>query len=193
MEEEIWKDIYYYNEPTNEWVDYRGLYQVSNLGRVRSLDRIVNHNYSKHLTIKGKIIKPYSIKGYLNISLSNNGVVKKYYIHHLVAKMFIPNYTKRLEINHKDENKTNNKVENLEWISHINNCNYGTRNMRCGELKKIPITQYDKSNNKINDWGSITECSKKLGIDAGSISKCCKGRLKTYKGFIWRYKEKEAV
>lgn len=199
MEEEIWKDIYYYNEPKKEWVDYRGLYQVSNLGRVRSLDRTGKNSKYGVRIYKGKIIKPCFIKGYLNISLSNNGIVKKYFIHHLVARMFIPNYIQGFEINHKDEDKTNNKIENLEWISHIDNCNWGTRNERI--IKKIrnhksmskSVLQFDKNGNFIKEWISINEAARFTNMSAGAIVGCCKGRRKTHKGFIWKYKEKEAI
>ena len=82
--EEIWKDIYYYNEPKKEWVDYRGLYQVSNFGRVRSLDRIVNYNNIKYLTLKGKYLKTSKDgKGYLQVRLCKDGIPQKYKISRL--------------------------------------------------------------------------------------------------------------
>lgn len=115
-----------------EWKDikgYEGLYQVSNLGRVRSLSR-----YVKHRTIyilKGKLLKQRTRgKGYLAVTLCKNSKLKHYYVHRLVAEAFIPNPNNLPQVNHKDENKSNNCVDNLEWCDDKYNTNYGTRNER---------------------------------------------------------------
>ena len=108
---EEWKDI----------IGYEGKYQVSNTGKIRSL------NYLN--TRKTKELKPRKFStGYLSICLGKEK--KNFYIHRLVAIHFIPNPNNLLEVNHKDENKTNNNVENLEWCNHKYNCNYGTRSER---------------------------------------------------------------
>lgn len=122
--EEIWK-----------WVnDFEGLYEVSNLGNVRSVDRTDTFCNSRKGTIvsrtkKGKNLKPiFDGKGfYLQVSLSKNGISKRYLIHRIVAKAFIPNPENLPEVNHKDECKTNNSVENLEWCTHKYNNNYGSK------------------------------------------------------------------
>ena len=105
-----------------EWRDikgYEGKYQVSNLGRVKSL----NYNHTK----KEKILSDYpNTYGYLYVNLYKNGKGKPFYIHKLVAQAFIDNPNNYREINHKDENKQNNRVENLEWCNRKYNCNYGT-------------------------------------------------------------------
>ena len=168
---EIWKDI----------EGYEGLYQISNKGRVKSL-------------YKGseRILKPWiNNVGYYYIALCNDSVSKKFSLHRLVAQAFIPNPDNLPEINHKDENKLNNSVENLEWIRHMDNCNYGTRNERAGYSLSIPIIQYSKSGDFIREWPSGQEVKRVLGISNSNINSCCKGKLKSSGGFIWKYKEKD--
>lgn len=124
--EEIWKDV----------KDYEGLYQVSNLGNIRSVDRIINHQYdintgikNKTRTIYGKLLKLYIGKtGYFQVTLSSQKRKPKVvYIHRLVAQAFIPNPKNLPEVNHKDENKLNNKVENLEWCTRDYNAKYSAK------------------------------------------------------------------
>lgn len=115
--EEIWKDI----------IGYEGLYQVSSLGRVRSLDRYDSNNHF----LKGRILKlSANGKGYLKVALNSNGKAKTYSVHRLVLQSFIPNPDNLPQVNHKDENKTNNNVDNLEWCDNSYNLNYGTRKIR---------------------------------------------------------------
>lgn len=155
-----------------EWKDisgYEGLYEVSNLGRVRR---------------NGKILKPLKDSGYLRAHLSKNGIAKKVLIHRLVAFAFIPNPNNYPEINHKDEDKTNNTVENLEWCSREYNINYGTRNERVSK----PVLQYDRLGNFIREWPSGLKAEEELGINNGNISSCCSGKVKTAGGFVWRFK-----
>lgn len=119
---EIWKDI----------PNFEGLYQVSNLGNVKTLDKYVNSGIKNNSKVKriGKILKQYNKGGYLQVSLRKN--YKRYYfgIHRLVAMAFIPNPNNYPQVNHKDENKLNNCVENLEWCTAQYNCNYGNRNKK---------------------------------------------------------------
>lgn len=122
MVEEIWVDI----------KGYEGLYQVSNLGRVKSLERIDSLGHKR----KEKIFKPQKNKGYLRVSLWKDGKGKKYSIHRLVAIAFIPNPDNLPEVNHKDENKFNNNVDNLEWCTVAYNNTYGTRIQRFSESHK---------------------------------------------------------
>ena len=117
MNEEIWRPI----------VGYEGLYEVSSYGRVRSLDRYDSNNHF----LKGRILKLCADKdGYLNVGLSSNNKVKKYKVHRLVAEVFIPNPNNLPQVNHKDENPSNNRVENLEMCDAKYNSNYGSRKDR---------------------------------------------------------------
>ena len=168
---EIWRDI----------EDYEGLYQISNKGRVKSL------KYGKE-RIRTPVINN---SGYLNIILYKNTEAQHRLVHRLVAEAFIPNLENKPQINHKDENKLNNCVENLEWIRHIDNCNYGSRNERVADSLSKPILQYSKSGDFIREWKSASEVKRVLGIDNSHIIHCCKGKRKSSGGFVWRYKEKD--
>ena len=172
---EIFKDI----------KDYEGLYQVSNLGQILSL------NYYR--SGKPKLLKPSKDKkGYLLVNLYKNRKRKSYKIHQLVAEHFIPNPDNLPEINHIDEDKTNNRVDNLEWKSHKDNCNHGTRNERIvkantnGKRSK-PVLQFTLDGEFVREWPSIGECGRN-GFNQRNIVSCCNGKLKQYKGYIWRYK-----
>ena len=199
MEEEIWKDIYYYNEPTKEWVDYRGLYQVSNFGRVRSLDRI-GRNGRGIKVYKGKYLKTFkNRKGYLLVQLSKDGIPKKYKISRLVYFTFNPDADTKLQVNHIDENKSNNRLDNFNLMTCKENNNWGTRIERF--IKKLrnhksmskSVLQFDKNGNFIKEWPSINEAARITNMSAGNIVRCCKEKSEFCGGFIWRYKEKEAV
>lgn len=121
MTEEIWRPI----------VGYEGLYEVSSYGRVRSLDRYVKYSNGPIHLHKGMILNPEKDKdGYLQVILYNNGKIHQIKIHRLVAQAFIPNPQDLPQVNHKDEVKTNNSVDNLEWCNAKYNANYGSRNIR---------------------------------------------------------------
>ena len=167
--EEAWKDI----------EGYEGLYQISNLGNVKSL------NYNK--TKKEKILKPFiNSDGYLLVKLCKNKTIKCLSVHSLVAKSFIENPNNYPCINHKDECKTNNVVSNLEWCTNKYNINYGTGNERRAESRSKKVYQYTKEGELIAVWKSTNECGRN-GYNQCSVSKCCSGNLKTHKGYIWRY------
>lgn len=177
--EEIWKGI----------EGYEGLYQVSNLGNVRSLDRYVN-NKGKLDFRKGKILKGCKdIGGYLVVNLYKEGKEKKYKIHRLVGQAFLDNQNNLSEINHKDENKTNNMVDNLEWCDRSYNINYGTHNEKVAKVLSIPILQFNKTGDFIRKWNSATEVEREIGISQGHISECLKGKLKSAYGYKWGYAE----
>ena len=172
---EIWKDI----------KDYEGLYQVSNWGRVKSL----NYNH----TGKSKLLKPYDdTRGYLQVKLSKNRKSKNCLVHRLVATAFLENPENKPEINHIDEDKTNNRVDNLEWCEHKYNTNYGTRNERAakamtnGKLSK-PVLQLTLTGKLIREWPSTMECERN-GFNFGNVAACCRGERKSDKGFRWMYK-----
>lgn len=126
--EEIWQDIVI--EKNGIVHDYTGLYQVSNKGRVRSLRR-------------GKIISQGTNRGYYRVQLYKNGERNDFQVQRLVATAFIPNPENKPEVNHINENKLDNRVENLEWVTHEENVNHGTRNNRISQAHK------DRYNNKL--------------------------------------------
>lgn len=121
-------------QTAEEWRDvvgYEGLYQVSNLGRVKSLDRVVNGKSHSQVIKRGKLLKiQYNIDGYCIVCLSKRSVYKHYKVHRLVAQAFIPNLDNLPCVNHKDEDKTNNRVDNLEWCTVLYNNGYGTKPSR---------------------------------------------------------------
>lgn len=179
MENEIWEDI----------DNYVGFYQVSNLGRVRSIDRIVKHWRGGKLIKKGKILKQKPNKyGYKCLRLIKNGKYKDVTVHRLVAIAFIPNPNNLPFVNHKDENPSNNNVNNLEWCTQEYNVNYGTANKRRSEAKSKPVLQFTKSGDFVNEYPSATEAQKHTGIIHQSISSCCRHKLKSSGGFVWKFK-----
>lgn len=176
---EIWKDI----------KGYEGHYQVSNLGRVKSLARIVVTYHGKKQPINERILKIKIHKqGYLEVNLHSKGKYKTYKVHRLVAIAFIPNPYGLLEINHKDENKSNNMVDNLEWCTSSYNANYGTRNKRSALSKSKKIIQYSLDGILIKEHQSLTAAGSAVNGNAQGVFLCVNNRIKKYKGFIWRYK-----
>ncbi len=174
--EEIWKNI-----PNMPY------YQASNLGRIKSL-RTFKYSKTKNKKIevfREKMLKPQKDKmGYLRITCMYG--TKK--VHRLVALAFIPNPNNYKEINHKDENKENNHVDNLEWCDRKYNINYGTSLQRRIKSQYKPIIQYDLKGNFIKEWEGIKIAKEKLNIKNGIVN-CCRGLSKTSHGFIWKYKE----
>ena len=192
MMEEIWKDI----------EGYEGIYQVSNLGRVRSLDRNVpNYNAAGYVgtkILRGKILKPHKManNGYMEVHLKRNGQGNHGRIHRLVAEAFIPNPGNLPEINHKDEDKTNNRADNLEWCDGQYNSNYGTRLIRISETMKgnyynmRSVQQLSEDGKVIRTYPSVKEAAAQTGANESVIIRICKGKKgQTAKGYRWRYAE----
>lgn len=175
---------------------YEGLYQISNLGRIKSLW------FGKEKILKGGKDKD----GYLKVILSREGKHKTYSVHRLVAEAFIPNTNNHPQVNHKNEDKTDNCVDNLEWCTQKYNVNYGTcqqRRAKNTDYKAIgrknaekllnrkdqskTVLQYTKEGEFIRKWETLRECGRN-GFKISNISSCCQGKRKTHKGFIWKYK-----
>lgn len=189
MSKVIWKDI----------PNYKGLYQASNDGRIRSF-------YKKE---PKELKQRLSNAGYFRVQLFKNKKGKWISVHRLIGITFLDNPENKPEINHKDENKYNNCVENLEWCTRKENNNYGTRlerfkkNMNYSkrkinnenQIKKCskPIYQYLKNGTFIQSWNSISECSRVTGLNISSISSvCCKKRNSLF-GFVFEFKESEVL
>ena len=183
---EFWKDI----------PGFEGQYQASTYGRIKSFARNSN----------GNILSPRNIKGYYSYHLSKNGIAKNYSGHKLIAQTFLPKWSKEcIYINHKDENKRNNVVWNIEYCTPWYNTNYGTRNKRVsekmtnGKLSKS-VLQFDLEGNFIREWPSLMEIKRQLDFNITNISACCRGIVRksgngceyiTHKvnGYIWKYKD----
>lgn len=168
---EIFKDI----------KDYEGLYQISNLGTIKSL-----YNYKRD---GNNILKPQIKRGYYQIGLRKDNKRKWFSVHRLVAETFIDNPNNYKYVNHKDENKLNNNINNLEWCTMSYNNTYGTRLEKVKQKVSKKVLQYDLEGNFIKEYSSLKEANKLNNMKSiGNISKCCKGEYKTAGGYIWRYK-----
>lgn len=179
---EVWKPV----------PDYEGLYEVSNYGRVKSLFR-----YKRIMTSS-----PNKGNGYLYVQLFKNKKGKNFAIHRLVAMCFCDNPENKPFVNHKDETRTNNHADNLEWVTHKENCNYGTaikrrvqhtdfanrkidRSKQAAAVSK-PILQYTKDGKFVRAWKSASECSRKTGISISGIRCVARGKRNSVYGYIFK-------
>lgn len=178
---EVWKPV----------PNYEGFYEVSNMGKVRSVYRY------------RRVLKPMiSNTGYERVDLFKNKCREQFSVHRLVAMAFIDNPSAKPFVNHKDENKLNNSADNLEWVTHVENCRYGTAITRrtehldyskrrinnAGQILACskPIIQYDKSGNYIREWKSATECSKETGFSISGIRSVVRGKRNSIFGYVFK-------
>lgn len=185
--QEIWKDI----------PDYEGLYQVSNLGRIKSLKRIVITEDNYKLPIHEKILKQKTDNNYKRVQLWKNGKGKFFLVHRLVAMIFLDNYNESLQVNHKNGIKSDNNIINLEMVTAKENQWHSYHVLKTkpsmqgkfgsNHVRSIKVNQYDKQNKLIKTWNSVIEASQKLNINASCISNNCNNRRKTARGYIWKY------
>lgn len=177
------------NEEWRDIIGYEGKYQVSCFGRVRSVERVIKTN-RLNITklVKGRIMKlKLRREGYLEVNLWLDGKYKTHKVHRLVAMAFIVNPNNYKEINHKDENKANNHINNLEWCTSKYNANYGGRNKRCALSKSKAVVQLNIAGEVIARHVSLTAAGASVGGNAQGVFLCVKGKINTYKGFIWKY------
>ena len=168
--EEIWKNIEGYPN-----------YMVSNMGRVK---RLGNDKSRKEKILKQQLDK----NNYLTIGLVKDKKQKYFRVHRLVAQAFITNTNNYPVVNHKNEIKNDNRVENLEWCTVGYNNKYGSRIERVAKANSIPILQFTKEMEFVRKWESAMDVERELGFDNSSIVKCCRGKkYKSVGGYMWKY------
>lgn len=166
--QEIWKDI----------EGYEGLYQVSNLGRIKGLDRFIGRKWT------GQILKPILNGKYYRVSLCKDGRQKIFTIHHLVAKAFVPNPHNHKYIDHIDGNSENNIWTNLRWVSQSDNCNNPNTKYKG---RHTEVIQCSLDGMEIKTHKCIRDASRETNICHEGISACCRGIQRTAGGFKWKY------
>lgn len=164
---------------------YEGLYEVSNLGRVRSLPRFGTN---------GKCVSVDLCRGYQRVNLWKNGVLTHKLVHRLVAEAFIPNPENKSQVNHIDGNKRNNNVCNLEWVTASENQIHARMNglnpcVRNNSIHSKPVEMYSQEGELIKVFPSAGEAERQTKISHCHISRCCAGKygFKTAGGYVWKY------
>lgn len=188
--EEIWKPI----------KGYEGYYEISNYGNVKGVDRYIKNKWGTLTLWKGRLLKlKIDDDGYNRVGLYKNGKYSNYGVHRLVAEAFIPNQNNLPQINHKNENKTDNFVyvnsygtvniekSNLEWCTNEYNLKYGHRLEKAQEKRKIPILQFTKELEFVAYYKSATDAALINGFDNSNITWCAKGHLKSAYGYVWLF------
>ena len=182
---EIWKDI----------KGYEGFYKVSTFGRFISCSRDYTNSLGVTVHLNEKLLKPFKHNcGYLSVCLRKDNRSKKFLAHRIVAETFIPNPNGLAQINHKDENKTNNIVFNLEWCDAKYNLDYGTRRHREIIAKGKEVECFSMDGNYIRTFNSLTEAAiltTKKKESVANISACARGVFPSAYGYKWRFKKNE--
>ena len=189
VKQEIFKDI----------IGYEGLYQISNMGRVKSLERTIKNGPGVR-KVRERILEPWVGKtGYLSIPLYKDKKGKTYYVARLVALHFIPNPENKRTVNHKKGIKSDNRAKKLEWMTYGENHTHayselkrtppllGKRGVDCANSRKV--VQYDLDDNFIAEYNGQREAFRETGIYQANISKVCLGKRNHAGGFIWKHKK----
>lgn len=167
---EVWKDI----------DGYEGLYQVSNQGNVRSL------NWGNKGIVRNLYLKPHT-RGYLQVELHKNSKRKMFTVHRLVATHFVQGYADDKIVNHINEIKTDNRAENLEWVSYSYNNLYSLRRHPRKHGSSPSVIQYSMRGEFIREWCSPIDIKHELGYSDWSIRECCRGNRKQAYGYRWQF------
>ena len=177
MKNEEWRDV----------VGYEGRYQVSSMGRVKSLERKVTKGDGER-TVKERFLKPnVSYGGYLMVALYAGGKRKMLKVHRLVCQAFHDNPDNKSDVNHINEDKADNRACNLEWCTRRENINHGTHNERSGKTRSKPVAQYTLDGELVKKWPSAMEAQRQAGFYCSNICKTARGKYKQAYGCIWRY------
>lgn len=172
---EIWKDI----------EGYEGAYQISNLGNVRSLDRMITTSDGRTYKQPGKGLTPVENKwGYLYVNLLHKGKLKSKTIHRLVAEAFLANDNNNPQVNHIDENKKNNNVRNLQWVTVKENANHGNRNYKISESRKQKVTAFESETGKRIDFDTLADAKRYFNLTGNNVvynRLFSRGKLKGWK------------
>ena len=174
MKNEEWRDV----------VGYEGLYQLSDQGRVKSLAR----QNCLGRTVKERILKSRTNRyGYMEVNLCADGKRKMLKVHRLVCQAFHDNPDNKPEVNHVNEDKTDNRACNLEWCTRRENLNHGTRNERSRKSLSKPVGQYTLNGELVKVWPSAIEVQRQTGFSQGYICNTVRGKYKQAYGYIWKY------
>lgn len=188
---ELWQDIQ----------GYEGFYMISNLGNIRSLARTTNTRIIGDFMRKEKILKYGVTDGYKKVSLTRDGKTRNFLIHRLIAIHFIPNPNNYPCINHKNSDRQDNRIENLEWCTYSHNNSHahqfgfqvhnkpGLGKLGADSWNAKPVIQFDLDWNLVKEWSCAAEASRETGIDYKLISLNCNGKCKSAKGFRWKLKK----
>lgn len=184
------------NDKNTRWKpipQYEGLYEVSENGDVLSVAQYTCHHTVVSRKVPRLLMPELTHDGYVRVTLSKYGVQRHIMVHRLVALAFIPNPTNLPQVNHKDENPQNNTVDNLEWCTGKQNCNYGAHRERIKQRLSIkhhlakPVARLDEKGNLIEIFKSTREAAMALGVRSENISRCCMGKYKRVCGSRWKY------
>ncbi len=181
---ENWKSI----------LGYEGLYEASDFGRVRSIDRVVDANSRwgtpRKMLFKGTVLQQFiGTNDYMKVTLSKEGKTKSVEVHRLVYEAFNGKVPDGMQVNHIDEDRQNNKLTNLNILTPQENTNYGNHNKRVSKTMSKKVFQYDLNHNLIAEYESTKDAAIKNDFDQATISACARGKKSchTYKGYIWTY------
>lgn len=178
---EVWKPVRGYEE----------YYEVSNLGRIKSVYRLTVFKDGRKRRFYGKILATRSVNnsGYLTVGLHDSGKTKTFLVHRIVAEAFVSNPYGRDEVNHIDQDKLNNSASNLEWCTHKENTNHGDEIERGARKQRRSFYQLDMDGNLIKVWHGFKQMQRETGYQRASVYRCCVGQRESYKGYKWKYAE----
>lgn len=179
------------NEEWKPIKGYENLYEISNYGRVRSLDRFVNCKKNGKQLKRSKIIKPFKTKnGYYQVGLWKNNTKLNHYISIIVYSHFVGPIPEGMQVNHINEDKSDNRLSNLNLMTPKENINWGTRNKRVGKSNSRTVYQFSLNGDLIKEWQSAHEVERLTGFNHSLINAVCNNKYKTAYGYKWSYSPK---